>query len=149
MVGSLEWIAAAHKSQLATAALAELERKRAAGYRDALLWAIGRLCSRQPIYGPLNTVVPAAVADEVLQTLLADDSELAVRQLAVMQLAQQTGDRYRDLAEASRERVVKWLERTGAAERYVQVVREGGSPTAEDETALFCESLPLGIRLVL
>lgn len=148
MVGSLEWIAAAHKSQLATAALAELERKRAAGYRDALLWAIGRLCSRQPIYGPLNTVVPAAVAEEVLQTLLADDSELAVRQLAVMQLAQQTGDRYRDLEDASREHAVKWLERTGAAEHYVQLVREGGSPTAEDETALFGESLPLGIRLV-
>lgn len=148
MVGSLEWIAAAHKSQLATAALAELERKRAAGYRDALLWAIGRLCSRQPIYGPLNTVVPAAVAEAVLQALLADDSELAVRQLAVMQLAQQTGDRYRDLAEASRELAVDWLQRTGAAEHYVQVVREGGSPTAEDETALFGESLPLGIRLV-
>jgi len=148
MVGSLEWIAAPRKSQLATAALAELERKRSAGYRDALLWAIGRLCSRQPLYGPLNTVVPADVAEEVLQTLLADDSELAVRQLAVMQLAQQTGDRYRDLGDATRERTVNWLQRTGAAQRYLHVVREGGSPTAEDETALFGEALPLGIRLV-
>src|SRR5690606_6427406 len=145
MVGSLEWIAAKHKSQLATAALAEAGRKRSLGYRDALLWAIGRLCSRQPIYGPLNTVVPADVADEILQTLLADDRELAVRQLAVMQLAQQTGDRYRDLEEASRNRAANWLQRTAAAERYIQLVREGGSPTQEDETALFGESLPLGI----
>jgi hypothetical protein len=148
MIGSLEWIGSPTKLAMADAAAAELARKRSQSYRDALLWAIGRLCSRQPIYGPLNTVVAPEQAGNILATLTADESHLAMRQLAVMQVAQHTGDRYRDLDERSRERAVRWLQHSGASDHYIQLVKEGGERTREDEAAIFGESLPLGIRLV-
>lgn len=148
LAGSLEWIAAATKETLAAAAIAAAARKRSQPYRAALLWAIGRLCSRQPVYGPLNTVVPPDRVQAALTALTAEESDLPVRQLAVTQIAQRTGDRYRDLDEASRQRAAAWLQQTAAAERYIQQVRHGGSRTAEDESAIFGESLPLGIRLI-
>jgi hypothetical protein len=79
--------------------------------------------------------------------LIATKSHLPMRQLAVMQIAQHTGDRYRDLDEPSRARALRWLQQSGASDHYQQIVKEGGERTREDETAIFGESLPLGIRL--
>src|SRR5690606_27436193 len=112
------------------------------------LWALGRLASRQPIYGPLNTVVGPDEATSVVEWLLEGESELAARQLAVMQIARRVEDRFRDLPEAVRERAGDWLERTDAPEHSIQLVREGGSVGGDEEAALFGESLPLGIKLV-
>jgi molecular chaperone DnaK (HSP70) len=148
MVGALEHIAASTKAVLTTAAISELRGKRSEPYRDAILWACGRLASRRPVYGPLNTVIAADRAEPIIDELLDDTNHLAIRQLAAMQIAQRTEDRYRDLATATRQRVADWLERTGAPARYIAAVREGGQSASEDAAAIFGESLPLGIRLV-
>jgi hypothetical protein len=148
MVGAMEHIAASTKSTLAAAAVSELRGKKSEPYRDAILWACGRLASRRPVYGPLNTVMAADQAERVIDELLGDSNHLAIRQLAAMQIAQRTEDRYRDLSTATRQRVTDWLERTEAPGRYVTAVREGGVSTSEDSAAIFGESLPLGIRLV-
>lgn len=148
MVGAMEHIAASTKSVLATAAVSELKAKKSEPYRDAILWASGRLASRRPVYGPLNTVVDADRAERLIDELLDDTNHLAVRQLAAMQIAQRTDDRYRDLSGETRQRVADWLERTEAPGRYVTAVREGGVSATEDSAAIFGESLPLGIRLV-
>jgi hypothetical protein len=148
MVGSLERITVPAKTTLAEAALAQLSVKKAEPFRDAILWAIGRLVTRQPVYGPLNAVVPIERAERIATTLLDEDQHLAARQLAVMQIAQRTGDRYRDLSQPVRERVAKWLQETSAPDRYLRVVREGGVLDTEDASAIFGEALPLGIRLL-
>lgn len=148
MVGSLEWLAADAKLKWAEAAIEAANSRRSEPYRDALLWAVGRLASRQPIYGPLNTVIPAAAAAELLERLIQSESTLSPRQLAVMQIAHRVDDRYRDLAEGVRERAAAWLSRTAAPEHFAQLVLEGGAVHGDEEAALFGESLPLGIKLV-
>lgn len=153
LAGSLEWISPEQKDTLANMAVLQLDRKQAANYRPALIWAVGRLASRAPIYGPLNTVVPPNRATELLDRLLSvtggeSETDLKLRQLAVKQIATKTGDRYRDISVDARDDVARWLETTKAAPRYIQSVREGGQLETEDESDLFGESLPLGIRLI-
>lgn len=148
MAGSLEWLAADTKRTLCQSALAAAKTKRSEAYRDALLWAIGRLASRRPIYGPLNTVVAPQDAAEILESLIHSEAQLASRQLAVMQIAHRTEDRYRDVEERIRQAAADWLERTEAPAHYQQLVTEGGAIGGDEEAALFGESLPLGIRLV-
>jgi len=150
LVGSLELVPAMTKSTLALAAAEELQNKRSEAYRDALLWAIGRLASRGPIYGPLNTVVPSDQASRLVRTLISsgDDRCNAVRQLAVMQIAQKTDDRYRDLSVDFRQQAAEWLQRVDAPQRLIDTVLQGGGASTEDAAAIFGESLPLGIRLV-
>lgn len=148
MAGSLEWLSADTKRTLCQSALTAIATKRSEPYRDALLWAIGRLASRRPIYGPLNTVVAPQDAGEILEALLRSESHLASRQLAVMQIAHRTEDRYRDLDDAVRRAAADWLMRSGAPEHYQQLVTEGGAIGGDEEAAVFGDSLPLGIRLV-
>lgn len=149
MVGSLELVAASTKLAFATAATRAFEHKKSEPFRDAMLWAIGRLASRSPIYGPLNTVIAAGQAATLLQLLIQSDSPEPMRQLAVMQIAQKTDDRYRDIDPSLRSEVVRWLTGTAAPARMIQVVEFGGGTSTEDAAAIFGESLPLGIRLKL
>jgi len=54
--------------------------------RDAMVWAIGRIGQRKPLYGPLNCVVDAAIVENWLLRFLAIDSPSPMEQLAVVQL---------------------------------------------------------------
>lgn len=148
MVGSLERLSVSTKTTLAEAALAQLSLKKTEPFRDAILWAIGRLVTRQPVYGPLNSVVAIEPAERIAKALIGGAQNEVTRQLAVMQIAQRTGDRYRDLGQSVRDRVANWLQETSAPARYLRVVREGGELASEDATAIFGEALPLGIRLL-
>lgn len=147
MVGSLELIAASTKLTLAKTLIAEVDLKKSDPFRDAMLWAIGRLASRSPVYGPLNTVIAAQPITPLLESLIEPDSPEPLRQLAVMQIAQKTNDRYRDIDANLRAKVVRWLKDTDAPERMVQAVEIGGGTSSEDAAAIFGESLPLGIRI--
>lgn len=149
LVGSLERLPAATKLTLAQAAITEVDQKKSEPFRDAMLWAIGRLASRSPIYGPLNTVIAAEPVGPLLDWLIRSDSREPLRQLAVMQIAQKTDDRYRDIDSNLRSEAVRWLKETEAPERMIQVVGIGGGTSTEDAAAIFGESLPLGIRLKL
>ena len=48
-----------------------LERIRREPRNAHWLWALSRLGARQPLYGPLNAVVPASVAERWIERLLA------------------------------------------------------------------------------
>jgi hypothetical protein len=67
---------------------------------------------------------------------------------AVMQLARKTGDRYRDVSDDVRERVLKWMDRLQAPRTMRKLVREGGLLEAEDQGMVFGESLPRGLRIM-
>jgi hypothetical protein len=66
---------------------------------------------------------------------------------ALVQMARLTGDRYRDLSEGARGRVVEWLVVHGAPGHFVSLVREGGRLEAEEQRSVFGESLPRGLRI--
>jgi hypothetical protein len=147
MTGSLERLSPAAKVAIVQGALSQLTAKRSAPYRDAILWAIGRLASRRLVYGPASAVVPAERAEEFIGSLIRDSDASSACQLAVMQIARRTGDRYLDIGDEARRNVVRWLGDAGALARYREAVLTGGDLVDEDAAAIFGEELPLGIRL--
>ncbi len=147
LLGSLELLNTALKIELGRMMLDILPKRKVEAVRPAIAWAIGRVGARQPAYGPLNTVVPADTAAEWLRHLFEFDGAEPMIQLAVMQLARRTGDRYRDVSDKSRERALAWLERSGAPRHFLILVREGGRLEAEEEGLVFGEALPKGLRI--
>jgi hypothetical protein len=148
MLGSLEWLALSWKIELGQIALKLMPREKVANVRAAGVWALGRWGARVPMYGPLNTVVASSVvttwADQLMQMHQPPDSA----SFALTQLARKTGDRYRDISEPLREKVLTWLGDHAAPEHFLQLVRAGGELAEEERGLMFGESLPQGLRLV-
>jgi hypothetical protein len=147
LLGSLELLAGETKIELGRMFLQLLPKKKLETLRPAMAWAIGRLGAREPAYGPLNTVVPLEEASQWAMALLALSSPDAMLQFALVNLARRTGDRYRDLDEPLRERVLRWLDQQDAGEHARKLVREGDELAAEEQDRVFGESLPKGLRL--
>ena len=99
------------------------------------------------MYGPLNAVVSPDVATRWLNRLMQFDNSDPLVAFAVMQLARKTGDRYRDIDETIRHTVLTWMNRIAAPERHRELVREVGTLETEDQSLLFGEALPKGLRI--
>ncbi|MFG0288880.1 MAG: Hsp70 family protein [Rhodopirellula sp. JB044] len=164
LAGSLERLPIQEKLDLIRAALAQLERKKARSLYPALLWAIGRMATRIPAYGPINWVLGARDATDVMNRLLGnpvlrpvapettDDPGLTqhihtAASLALTQISRRCNDRFRDLEETDRTRVIRQLRDLSAPEHFVRLVEEGGQFDHEEQAAIFGDSLPLGIEL--
>ena len=167
LLGSLELLSAAVKTELGGMLLDVLPKRKMEPVRPAMIWAVGRLGARSPMYGPLNTVIPPAAAANWLTKLIGDSgkgvrSNLPERpsgcfaqigpdpfsaQLAVMQLARRTDDRYRDLPEKLRREAADWLTLENAPPHFVELVRTGGSLDSDEQGLVFGEALPKGLRL--
>ncbi|MBM4075906.1 MAG: molecular chaperone DnaK, partial [Planctomycetes bacterium] len=116
--------------------------------RSAALWSIARIGARNLVYGPLNLVIPPDCVTEWVNRLLRyDDSEPFVA-FAVMQLARKTGDRYRDLDEKTRTDVLDWMQETGASKHFQDLVKDVGKLEREDQSLIFGEALPKGLRIM-
>ncbi|HET6882533.1 MAG TPA: Hsp70 family protein, partial [Pirellulales bacterium] len=92
LLGSLELLSVPTKMEMATALIDLAEREKVGAVRDAVLWAIGRLGARVPMYGPLNTVAPLAEAERWIERLLEMNVDTAA--FSLVQLTRRTGDRY-------------------------------------------------------
>jgi hypothetical protein len=146
LLGSLELLSVPVKVQVGHMIIDLIGKRKYEKVRDPMIWALGRLGQRQPLHGPLNTVVPQEAAGKWCKALL----ELDVREsshLALMQLARLTADRYRDLGSATREQVANWLTDNAAAPRLVELVTRGGALADEEQAQVFGEALPKGLRL--
>lgn len=146
-LGSLELLTSASKIELGGVLLDLLPKRKVESSRPAILWALGRLGARQPLYGPLNTVVPAETAAAWLKRLMELGFGDSMGLLAVMQIARRTGDRYRDVTEKLRTHAIDWLAGHDAPEHFFQLVREGGQLDAEEQGMVFGEALPKGLRI--
>ncbi len=151
LLGSLERLSANEKSTLGILAIEAIQAKKNEKMHHALLWAIGRLGSRHPAYGPLNGLVDPNEAsrwtESLIQTELSHAND-SIRNLAIVQMARLTGDRYRDLPERVRERAADFLDSKGASDDTVTLLRKVGKLNKEEEAAIFGDTLPLGIRLL-
>lgn len=64
-----------------------------------------------------------------------------------MQLSRKTGDRFRDIDEALRTRIVAKLNKTDVSPHLLRLIEEGGSLDHEEAGLILGESLPAGLRL--
>ncbi len=112
-------------------------------------WALGRIGSRQPLYGSLHAVVPPAVAGQWLEALLSLDLKKNPEMIASIALiARMTGDRERDIKPELRTRVIERLRAARAPESSLALVTKIRELTEADRKSLFGDSLPPGLKLV-
>ena len=147
LLGACEFLSVATKLELGDILLDVLHRERFASLRSAALWALARVAARRLVYGPLNAVVSPNVVVRWLNRLMKFDNSDPLVSFAVMQLARKTGDRYRDIDETTRHSVLAWMDRTQTAKRHRELVREVGTLESEDQSLLFGEALPKGLRI--
>jgi hypothetical protein len=148
LLGSLELLPMRLKIELGGILLDVLPRRKMEPVRPAIAWALGRIAARRPVYGPLNSVVPVETVDDWLGKLIRRDDDEAMLDFAVMQSARRTDDRYRDLPEKTRAKVVRWLESRGSPSHFVELVRDGGQLDDEEQGLVFGEALPKGLRIL-
>ncbi len=148
LLGSLELLPETSKVYLGGLIIKILNKPKLKKARNAMVWALGRLGQRTPLYGPLNTVVNVHQTQEWISGLISQSQGSPMEHLAIVQMARLTNDRYRDVDAETRDRVEKWLTREDAAEHLVRLVVEGGSFDAEEQGRVFGESLPQGLRIL-
>jgi hypothetical protein len=135
------------KSELGALALDLLAREKSGALRAALLFAVGRLGARVPVYGPLNALLPAETADAWARRLLALNPADDGAPFTLVQLTRRTGDRYCDLDDDVRQAVLAWLAARDAAPHLSELVRVGGALAADEQRTVFGETLPRGLRI--
>ena len=144
LLASLERLDAGQRARLGDELISRIRREpRIASW----LWAIGRFGARQPLYGPLNAVVPPAVAERWIGTLLQLKELTADAASAIAQIGARTDDPARDIAESVAADAAARLSAAGweqAAERITTIV---ATSTAE-AGRVFGEALPEGLSLV-
>lgn len=151
LLGSLEHLEIGTKVQLGKMLTELYSKRRFEKVRSAMIWCLGRLGQRQPLYGPLNQVVSVADAWRWCEFLMRQDAADATHRslfhLAVMQMARKT-DRYRDLEDSDSKEILAWMESANANERYKELVESGGKLEADEQASVFGEALPKGFRLL-
>ena len=147
LLGSLELLTLRTKTDLGQMLVELLPKRRLHTVRSALVWTVGRLGSRIPVYGPLNTVVDPQVAVKWLGALMQEPIDDPAQPFSLMQLARRTGDRYRDIPQRSRDEVIAWLQQHRAPSHLLELVREGGTLDREEQQRAFGEALPKGLQI--
>jgi hypothetical protein len=148
LLGSLELLPPATKIELGGLLLDVLPKRTMEPVRPAVLWTLGRVAARVPVYGPLNVVVPAETAGNWTVRLLELSPDDALAAWGLMQMTRRTGDRYRDVSEKLRTRVIEWLKGRKAPAHFVKLVEEGGELDVAEQSQAFGEALPKGLRIM-
>ncbi|MEP6918464.1 MAG: molecular chaperone DnaK, partial [Acidobacteriota bacterium] len=144
LLGSLERLDSGQRVSLGN----ELAQRIAREPRNsARLWALARLGARAPLYGPLNSVVPPAIAARWIEQLLALKELTPDTAAAVAQLGALTGDATRDVAEAVRERALDALAAAGCEGEVTAPLRDIVPVDLGGASRVFGESLPEGLRV--
>lgn len=126
-----------------------LQRLRKPKENPQTWWAVGRLGSREPVYGSAHSVVPVETVVQWLGQLLERDwSRIEPAAFAAAMLARKTGDRERDIPDALRDQVSQRLAGEKAPPAWQAMVREVVELDAADEKRLLGDSLPVGLRLI-
>ena len=146
LAASLERLPVDHKIEIAGWLLQRLRKPKE---NPQGWWAIGRLGAREPVYGSAHRIVPAEIAEQWLERLLAVDwKQIEPAAFAAALIARMTGDRERDLAGAVRNQVIDRLTAVKAPNSWVEMVREVVELSAVDEKRLLGDSLPVGLKLL-
>ncbi|HLJ96874.1 MAG TPA: Hsp70 family protein [Gemmataceae bacterium] len=146
---SLERLDVKHKEALGQALLKPLRRSPVPTYG---FWALTRLGARVLLYGPLNAIVHHEIVERWLDALVAFEpghpSERMSWAFCLAQLARRTGQRALDIDESHRHSVLTVLRSLPVPPHWVRMVEEVSELEGEEQSQMFGESLPIGLRLV-
>jgi hypothetical protein len=146
---SLERLDVKHKEALGQALLKPLRRSPVPTYG---FWALTRLGARVLLYGPLNAVLHHETIERWLDTLLAFEPGHASERLAwgfcLSQLARRTGQRALDVDDSHRRSVLTVLRSLSVPPHWVGMVEEVSELEGEEQSQMFGEALPIGLRLL-
>jgi uncharacterized protein YjeT (DUF2065 family) len=145
---SLERLDAKTKEALGAAVLRDGRSSPAPVYA---FWSLTRLGARVQLYGPLNTVVHPQVVEGWIEELLrftpANDNDRTGWLFCLSQLARRSGLRAVDVSEPVRDRVLEVLRNHPCPAAWRRMVEEVVHAAGEEQSRLFGESLPIGLRL--
>jgi hypothetical protein len=146
LLGSLERLDQKTKITLGESMLKLAQKEPAL---DVAWWAVGRIAARVPLYGTLNNLIPADIAESWLDQLTADykKNPRAVP-LAATMIGRVSGDRSRDINENYRDNLIKLLRATKSPLRWITLVSEKQILDQSDQSQIYGETLPAGLKLL-
>jgi hypothetical protein len=146
---SLERLDVKHKDLLGQALLKPLRRSPVPTYG---FWALTRLGARVLLYGPLNAVLHHQIVERWLDAILpfqpSHESERMSWAFCLTQLARRTGQRVLDVDDSHRHSVLATLQSLRVPEHWARMVEEVSELESEEQSQMFGESLPIGLRLL-
>src|SRR5262249_3051874 len=146
---SLERLDVKQKEQLGGAVLKLVRRSPVPTYG---FFALTRLGARVLLYGPLNAVLHPQLAQSWIDAILpftpGNDSERLAWAFCLTQLARKSGQRALDVDDAHRAAVLAVLDSQKVPEHWIRMVREVTELEGDEQSQMFGESLPIGLRLV-
>ena len=111
-----------------------------------------RLGARVLLYGPLNVVLHPHVVQTWIGELAGftpgNDSERLGWAFCLAQLARRSGQRPLDVDDAHRDRVLAILRGQKVPEHWLRMVEEFSELEGDEQSQMFGESLPIGLRLL-
>ena len=115
-------------------------------------FALTRLGARVLLYGPLNNVLHPQVVQKWIDAILpfepGHQSERIAWLFCMTQLARRSGQRAIDIDESERLRVLNALKTQRASDHWVRMVEETVELDADEQSQMFGEALPIGLRLL-
>ncbi len=145
---SLERLEAKVKENLGDALVAQLKRQPVPNY---VFWSLTRLGARVLLYGPLNTIVHPNVAERWLAALAdyspATENDRLAWAFCLAQLGRRNGLRGIDIHHEHQEALSKLLRSMKVPETWAKMTEEVLAPEGDEQSKLFGESLPIGLRL--
>ncbi|MBI3407847.1 MAG: Hsp70 family protein [Planctomycetes bacterium] len=147
--GALERIDVKQKEQLGHTIVKACRRSPVPSHA---FFALTRLGARVLLYGPLNAVVHPQVVQTWLDGILSfepgNHSERLAWCFCLAQLARCSGQRALDVDDSHRQSVLTVLENQSVPKHWAQMVAEVAELDSEEQSQMFGESLPMGLRLV-
>lgn len=148
VLGAFEQLPPDVRTETGNMILELVHRPKMKPVREPMVWALGRLGARVLLAQTASVTIATTTAEDWLEQLLrlqADD--LTSTPLAIMELTRRTGDRFTDVSQECRDDAIRYLREMDADPRLISLIRDGGSTDAETQSAVFGESLPVGLRM--
>ncbi|MBI2803836.1 MAG: Hsp70 family protein [Planctomycetes bacterium] len=115
-------------------------------------FALTRLGARVLLYGPLNSVVHPNIAQRWIDAILGFEpthqSERLAWAFCLTQLARKSGQRAIDIDDPHRLQVLNALNAQTVPSHWVRMVEDVLELEADEQTQMFGEALPIGLRLI-
>ncbi|MCF8145176.1 MAG: hsp70 family protein [Deltaproteobacteria bacterium] len=125
-----------------------LESLRPGKTRPQYWWSLSRIGAREPLYGPVDRVIPPdVIASWVDRILKSGWRDLRPVGAALAHMSRLVGDRKRDLDPELVQRVIAWIAPHEWSEQYITPLKEVVPLDRNEESVIFGESLPSGIQL--